>query len=63
MPERRVIRLLLLGQAFLLFLWLLTPHLLRWLGSPWGKALYAVLGALSVAQLLAIHHALRHRDL
>ncbi len=58
MSEKNILKLLIYGQAFLLFVVLLLPSLIRWLAWPLGKALYALLAIVCVALGVALHQAL-----
>jgi len=62
MPEKNVLKLLIYGQAFLLFALLLMPSLIHWLNFPLGKMLYVLLCLVSVAQGVALHHVLRRLE-
>ena len=61
-PTKTVLRLLIVGQVFSLFVVLLMPTLIQLLDQTSGKLLYALLVLISVGFTLALRYALRLVD-
>jgi hypothetical protein len=52
-----LLRLLILTQVFTLFLLLLMPVLVRFLGEVWGKVTYSIVALLCVGLALGLRYA------